>query len=199
LECGGSPPLSRPYAALLNLTFAVYPNAYNTLNIKSVEMSFVLRFRIAVTRVRDVPANLATSRCVNPFRATTSAILVFKSLRSSSSAPPAGVKPSAFANSLPFRAATALVFLIKQLRQPFLFQLQLIPRGLGSLFCERMKHQHNSCQPRVTKIPEDPGTIPNPQLFHSDRNRWHRPRKRHSQNVSSLQIKDGLSKFLPHL
>jgi hypothetical protein len=134
LECGGSPPLSRPYAALLNLTFAVYPNAYNTLNIKSVEMSFVLRFKIAVTRVRDVAANLATSRCVNPFRATTSAILVFKSLRSSSSAPSAGVKPSAFANSLAFLAATALVFLIKQLLQPFLSQLQLIPRGLGGLF-----------------------------------------------------------------
>jgi hypothetical protein len=42
------------YAALSNFSFACIPSEPNTRSMRSVEMSLVLRFRIAVTRVRDV-------------------------------------------------------------------------------------------------------------------------------------------------
>ena len=81
-----------------------------------METSLVFRFRIAVTRVLEVPANRATSACVNPLLATTSAILEFKSLLSSISAPSAGGNRSARANSPTVRVTIPLVFLIPQLR-----------------------------------------------------------------------------------
>jgi hypothetical protein len=45
---------AKSYAALLNWSFACTPSEANTLSMRSVEMSWVLRFRMAVTRVRDV-------------------------------------------------------------------------------------------------------------------------------------------------
>src|SRR5689334_590101 len=42
------------YAALLNWGFACTPSEANTRSMRSVEMSWVLQFRIAVTRVCEV-------------------------------------------------------------------------------------------------------------------------------------------------
>jgi len=42
------------YAALLNWSLACTPSEASTRSMRSVEMSWVLRFTMAVTRVRDV-------------------------------------------------------------------------------------------------------------------------------------------------
>jgi hypothetical protein len=88
-------------------------------------MSFVLRLRIAVTRVREVRARRATWAWVSPLRWTTSAILELRSLRRAISAPSAGVRPKALASSAAGRAMMALDFFIWRFRKALDFRFYL--------------------------------------------------------------------------
>ena len=61
---GENPPAKIPtsYAARPNVIFASTPSLPTTRSMRSVEMSFVFRFIIAVTRVREVPARSRPER-----------------------------------------------------------------------------------------------------------------------------------------
>src|SRR5688500_7906630 len=97
---------------------------------RSVETWCVLRFRIAVIRVRDACAALATAAWVRRFRRTILMISSVSAARTSISAASRGERSSAAVRSAAVRVTMGLIFFIEHLPEPTGSQCDLRLRRL---------------------------------------------------------------------
>ncbi len=159
-------------------------------SMRSVETCAVLRLRMAVRRVRDVSAVLATWAWVRPETATTWMILLLIWRRTWSSAASAGERLRARASSVALRVIMGLVFGIEKFLQAFLCELGF---GWGRFWCFFLERVEDEDGPVVFDDIEsavDARGIFDSEFAGTGCDGGHRTGERQGEKCAVLEVKD---------